>query len=172
VTPQRGVRKYNSEAHEQIVDWVRKGNSRSDAFRLIGVHSQTGHDWCALGRHEPDQHPEYAKLLADIEAAEAEVRAEMVERVVAASKVPKNWTAAMTYLERRDPENWGRRDTTVVEGGEKPLVNVGQIVLVDPEARAISRELLRRVTAASDPVLELEAGDVEIEADLEIEADS
>jgi hypothetical protein len=158
VTPQRGVRKYNAKVHATIVDWVRKGNSRSDAFRLVGLNHQTGFDWLALGRREPDAYPEYVQLLADIEAAEARVRTEMVERVVAASKVPKNWTAAMTYLERRDPENWGRRDTTVVEAGDKPLVNVGQLVLVDPEVRGLSRELLRRVTTPEAPPLGLEAG--------------
>jgi hypothetical protein len=134
-----------------IVERARKGYSRTDAFRLAGINPQTGWDWIAQGRKDPEKYPELVDFALRLEKAEAEIRAEMVDVVIgtAKSQAPQTWQAAMTYLERRDPENWGKREKTQVEiYTDQPLAQLNQIVLVDDGARQVSREMLRRVTAS------------------------
>lgn len=153
--------KYNAETHKTIVDAIRKGSSKSDAFLLAGISKDVGFDWLRYGRQRPNDYPHYVKLGRDIDEAQAQVRAEMIERVqVAAKGDEKNWTAAAWYLERTAPEEYGKREQVRIEGGETPLVQLNQVILVDGEARAASRALLKRVTGLStDEPLGLGVGD-------------
>ena len=44
-----------------------------------------------------------------LEKAEAAAESETVRNVRNASKLPQFWAAGMTWLERKNPEKWGRR---------------------------------------------------------------
>lgn len=141
--------------HEQIVAYIRQGYPKTTTFRLVGLGSDTGWDWLRYGREQPDKYPHYVKLAEDIEHAIAEVQAERVDQILAAAQDPKHWTAAAWYLERTDPQTWGRKDRLQVDAGDSgPLIQLNQLVLTDADARETSRELLRRATAltAGDPV--------------------
>ena len=75
------------------------GNTREDSSLAAGVSPSTLRDWC---HRDP-------ALSAQVEKAEAEARQKMVGVVMKAA-TDGTWTAAMTFLERRDPEHWGRRE--------------------------------------------------------------
>ena len=75
------------------------GNTREDSSLAAGISPSTLRLWC----HED------AALSPDVERAEAQARQRMVGVVVKAAS-DGTWTAAMTFLERRDPEHWGRRE--------------------------------------------------------------
>lgn len=159
--PRKAPRRYSRRVHRTICDALEKGCYRQTAFRLAGIHPNTGWEWLRAGNEEPDEHPEYARLVADVEAAEARCELAMLEMVQAAafSKEPQTWQAAMTLLERRWPDRFGRRDTTVIEGGASPLQVKAQSILLDPEAQELSAALLHRLANPKPPALD--PGDVD-----------
>lgn len=138
--------KYNAERHQTIVDAIRKGNSRSTSFRLAGLHPDTVYPWLRWARESPGTHPEYDQLLADIEFAEAEVEAERVALINVAANTG-TWQAAAWWLERRKPEEWGKRDHVQVDAGDKPLTQLNVLILENAETRQLSRDFLRAITA-------------------------
>ena len=142
--------KYNEDRHQVIVQAVRNGNYRKTAAALAGIGYDTLKDWLNFARNQPEQYPHYVKLLEDIELAEAEVESELVSvvRHHALSDHMGSWTAAMTFLERRHPDRFGKRDTTVLEGGKEPIKSLGATILVDESARGNARALLRAVAGA------------------------
>lgn len=150
----RGVqRKYSEEVHEHIVEAIKKGASRTAAFSSTGLAADSIFNWMRLAKSHPERYPEYVRLLEDIEREEADVQIKMSEVVVnaALSGNPNMWPAAMTYLERRDPENWGKRDKTTIEA-DKPLVQVNQLIVKDPDALEHSRGLLNHLAAGGPDV--------------------
>ncbi len=85
---------------------IRDGNYREVAIRQAGIAKQTFYNW--LKRAEAGD--EGAKRFVDaLEKAEADAEAETVRNVRQASKLPQFWAAGMTYLERKAPDRWGRR---------------------------------------------------------------
>ncbi len=164
-------RKYTPELHELIVDAMRKGNYLVTACRLAGITRDTYYDWLALGRDDPEQYPEYVKLAEDVENAKAESEAELLEvvRETALSGAPNTWQAAMTILERRHPEKFGRRDTTVVEGGENPIRQLTGAIVIHEHERGNPRALLERIAGPRELQPERTGDDRELEAGREPE---
>lgn len=161
------LRKYTPELHETIVDAMRKGNYLITACRLAGITRDTYYDWIALGRDKPDEFPEYAQLAEDVEAAKAESEAELLDivRRTALSEAPNTWQAAMTILERRHPEKFGRRDTTVVEGGENPIRQLTGAIVIHEHERGNPRALLERVAGSGGVQPERPSDDRQLEAE-------
>lgn len=139
--------KYSRKRHRTIVDACRRGLPRSFAFRLSGIAESTGFEWLRLGRTQPDERPQYAKLERDVLQAEAAFVDELMGVILeeALARKPNSWLPAMTTLERRWPAFFGRRDELVIEGGEKPLELRGHQIILDPVARELHSALLRRL---------------------------
>jgi hypothetical protein len=167
----RGIQeaKYNATVHKTIVTAVRKGNPKTTAARLAGLHPDTLWEWINHGKQNPERYPHYVQLAEDIAQAKAEIDAEMLAHVLAAPKIDsKHWTAAAWFLERTSPEEFSRRDKLEVEAGDKPLVQLNQIVLEDPAARELSRQLLRTVTGWRPTGEALELGPANVTEDGEV----
>lgn len=160
------ARKYNEQVHETIVDAIRKGNYIITACQLASVSRDTYNDWIALANNRPDDYPEYVRLRDDVELAKAESEAELLEvvRSHAISGAPNTWQAAMTILERRHPEKFGRRDTTVVEGGENPIRQITGAIIVHEHERGNPRALLERVAGNGELQPERSSDGRELEA--------
>src|SRR5688500_1679884 len=140
---------YTEEKGKEIVEHILAGNSKTNAFKLAGFHPDVVFAWLKRGKEDPDRYPELAELHENVEEATAHVQGEMAQRIrlTALSGAPNTWQAAAWYLERTDPANWGKRDQVKIEA-DKPLIQLNQVVLEDPETRAIGRDLLRRVALA------------------------
>lgn len=137
------LNKLDDRRYKIIIEAIRGGNSRSTAFKLAGIHMDTGFDWLRYGRQNPEKFPQYVKLREDIEQAEAEFEADRVAIVKTAGDTG-TWQAAAWWLERKRPEDWGRnRDPTPPAELSRPTVNI--LILEDPNAREASRELLRHL---------------------------
>ncbi len=145
IAPRSQYGKYNAEGHQVIVAALRAGNSKSTSFRLGGVHPDTGFDWMRKGLDE-DKYPELAKFREDVEFAVAECQQDMISviRTQAMSGFQGSWTAAAWFLERTDPEHFGKRDHVKVEA-DQPLHQTNTFILGDPDARAAGRGLLNRL---------------------------
>lgn len=91
---------------KKIVAMVRDGMSPEIAAVAAGLHRSTYYDWRARGRSEGEGI--FSDFSDAIENAIAECEAHALRVIQRAA--PKNWQAAMTLLERRFPDRWGRRD--------------------------------------------------------------
>ena len=91
--------KYTPETVATILEALAEGNTKEDAATVAGVTYTTMRTWELAD-------PEF---LSAVQKAIASARREMV-RIVTKIAKEGNWQAAMTFLERRDPEHWGRKD--------------------------------------------------------------
>lgn len=94
-----------------------EGNYRETACKLAGISKQTFYNW----QKRAESGEARAVLLFDaIEKAEALAENDMVQNVRNAGKLPQFWAANMTYLERKLPDRWGKRN----DDGNAPKVIV------------------------------------------------
>jgi transposase len=141
--------------HTALVETARKGLPKSTAAKMVGIGRKSLYRWLDRGQDdlEAGRDTAYSRFAAEYGRAEARWEEEMLELVArAAEENSQNWAAAMTALERRNPREYGRRDTTVIEGGERP---VQLVEISNPEVRELSLRLLE-LTAAPR---ELEEGE-------------
>lgn len=150
---------YSKSVHKKIVDSVKKGRSISDSGLLAGLSKDLIWTWLENGRNKPDQYPDFARLSDEIEQAKAERRAQAVDNIVTVgnSQSAGTWQANAWFLERTDPENWGRKDK-VEHVNEAPKTQVNAVVLIDSDTRGTARDLLQRIAGHSSPDLAIGPG--------------
>lgn len=108
--------KLNEELIDTITDHISKGNYIYVACEAAGIAHQTYDRWLRQGEEELNKADNiedvagnlYVQLVHRVKKAEAEAEARTVSLVYNAA--PKNWLAGITWLERKYPERWGRRD--------------------------------------------------------------
>lgn len=100
---------------------IADGNYRETACRAAGIPKQTLYNWLKLA----EQGNEAAKTFSDaLEKAEAQAEQEMVGCVRQAAKAgPQFWAAGMTFLERKAPDRWGKRQDD--SSAPKVVVQIG-----------------------------------------------
>jgi hypothetical protein len=96
----------NPDTVQRLLAALRDGNYRETACHVAGLSKVTLYNW--FKRAEAGDEAAQA-LVNAIEKAESEAEADTVHNVRQASKLPQFWAAGMTYLERKHPERWGRR---------------------------------------------------------------
>lgn len=99
---------------------VEAGNYIETAAELAGISYDSVHRWLKRGEQGEDPFAAFSKTVKRL-TRRAEALA--VKRVMAAGEDPRFWAASMTYLERRHPERWGRRNED--SSGPKVLVQIG-----------------------------------------------
>src|SRR5690606_15558717 len=100
---------------QKICEAIAAGNYQCVAAAYVGIAPETLTRWLARGEKEPNGvYGQFCQAIKD-----AEARAEVHLVALIRNAATENWTAAMTLLERRHPERWGRRDRTehTGEGG-------------------------------------------------------
>ena len=106
--------KLNDEVSEFIVSAIRAGNYAEVAAKAAGIHPATYYDWMKRGKAGKEADRLYAEFANAVKKAEGEAEAHAVALVRKA--MPDNWQAAMTYLERRYPDRWRRRERHEITG--------------------------------------------------------
>ena len=91
--------KYTPEAVARIVEALELGATYEHAAAYGGITYQTFCNW----------RDEYLEFFEAIKAAEARAVYGWLEKIERAAE-PGNWQAAAWKLERRHPEQWGRRE--------------------------------------------------------------
>jgi len=98
--------KLTPEVRDKIVQAVKAGNYAKVAAQYAGVDESTLYRWIRQGERQGSGiYYQFCQSLKEAEA-ESEVRAVAIIN----RHMNENWTAAMTYLERRHPDRWKRRD--------------------------------------------------------------
>lgn len=96
--------KLTPEVQAVIIEAVEAGNYFETAAMLAGICKATLYNWIESG--EAGELP-FAEFLDALKSAESKAEAAALAVVRAA---PDRWQANMTFLERRHPSRWGRRD--------------------------------------------------------------
>jgi len=127
--------KLTPEVQEKIVTAIRAGNYAQVAAVYAGITERTYYRWMELG--EQARGGRYLQFFQAVKAAEGEAEVRAV--AIIQKKMPDDWRAAMSYLERKHPKRWGRR--VDVTSGDEPLKPIPVEIHTAEEAR----EALRRM---------------------------
>lgn len=128
-------RKLNDGMIIALSEAVAKGNYAVTASRLCGIDEHTLIRWVELGaiefaKDEPDTEDIYLRLYSALKRAEAQAEAELVNVVRESATKKKEWLPAMTFLERRHPDRWGRKDRTRVDINERKAITITHVEVV------------------------------------------
>jgi transposase len=160
------------EKHDVLIEAIRAGLYRDQAAALARISRPTLNRWISEGRKEAEADVPYAKaryreFYEEVMQVEAEFEAEMIAniRASAAKRNSQSWLAAITILERKYPQRYGRRDALSIDTGDKPLVEIN--VVGDPAVRELATGLLealaahqrRELTTGEEPLGEVIAED-------------
>lgn len=111
----------DADTVQQFIAAIADGNYRETACKIAGIAKQTFYN--TLKRAEAGDEAAIAFVDA-LEKAEARAEHEMVDCVRKAAKAgPQFWAAGMTYLERKAPDRWGRRQDD--SSAPKVIVQIG-----------------------------------------------
>lgn len=121
------------ELQDAIIEALRNGHYLDDAANLVGISDQTAYNWVARGKKaeelaeqgiEPSA--EELKYLGFFRAVKmARVYAVNVNlEVIRTAALDGSWQASAWYLERTNPQKWGRRETVALTGAEGTQVTV------------------------------------------------
>src|SRR2546425_12106758 len=106
--------KLTKEIQEHIVAAIRSGNYADAAADSAGIHKATYYRWLERGESDAKADRPFRDFRDAIKKAEGEAEVHAVALIRQA--MPDNWQAAMTWLERRYPDRWRRRDSVAVAG--------------------------------------------------------
>lgn len=109
--------KLTPELIDQVVEELEEGFPLSVAAARVCVGESTLRRWLQDGREEDGSQLEKALVMA-VQAASAVGHRKLVRTLVQAAEIDPN--QARWLLERRWPEDWGRRDVLTVSNEEKP----------------------------------------------------
>ena len=118
--------KLTAELQEKIVRVIRAGNYAYIAAEYAGIGQTTFYRWLEQG--EAQETGPYRDFREAVKAAEREAEIRAVATVQ--QHMATSWQAAMTYLERKFPNRWGRRLDVTTAGD--PVTKIRMVVL-DPK---------------------------------------
>lgn len=181
--------KLTPELIEQLVQYVSNGNYVDTACKAVGISDASYYSWMARAREIREAWgndytiddfregmPENNFTEHDINCLEfldsmerASAQSEAYAVLTIRKAMPENWTAAMTFLERRFPHKWRKR--TTIDSGEmtesEEQKRIEKLMLDDPEAVGMMHEALGMAARG-----ELTQGDGEIEDAVVVVVDS
>lgn len=123
----------------RIYQVIGKGATYSKAAAAGGISRRTLYNWLERGQKdledyedrmdafvndelpEPPEKSCYAEFYWNFGKFEAQLCEDMLDEIIKAAKDPRNWAAAMTLLERRFPDEYGRRGG---DGEGQPVVKI------------------------------------------------
>lgn len=134
----------NEKVQAKIVEALRAGNTRRAAAAYAGIGESTFHEWLQRGRGqhpERTQEPIFAAFAEAVEKAEADSEVAHVALIHKAAREGQ-WTASAWWLERRRPDDYGRKVAIKDESAWTPLT--------DRELQEMREALRRPELAAAD----------------------
>ena len=127
--------KLTPEVQEKIVSAVRAGNYSFVAAEFAGIAERTFYKWMEKGEASPRSI--YGQFRHAVKGAEREAEVRAV--AVIQNLMTSNWQAAMTFLERKYPDRWGRRIRVDVD----PIRELKQLGIDTDEVHAAIEEAAR-----------------------------
>lgn len=161
--------KLTEEVLAKLVEYIRNGNYPEVAAAAVGINSSTFYRWRKSGKELLDLFPqidpadfpeeiippefsprEWRLFRLEIEIQQAEAQAEAYAVLTVRKHMPEQWTAAMTFLERRHPDRWRKRQTIDMPGQTSSGIDEKQLI-EDPVAVKLLHEALQRMARGESP---------------------
>lgn len=118
----------NEDLIEQIAEYVSEGMFYTDAAAMIGVTATSVQNWLRLGTKDEERGLDtpHSRFSCAVKAARAFAQHDSITAIRRAGNMPwpGAWQAHAWYLERTDPENFGKQDRTTVQLNGKLGVGV------------------------------------------------
>jgi transposase len=138
--PGRTSKVLDPRVTEVFLDGIRQNLTRNLACKKAGINPGSFSRWMTRAR-EADVSGEndsiYVVFRNKLEKIEAETAAELVQTIETASH--KDWKAAAWVVERRHPDDYGKRETTVIEGSEERPLEVKTSLDLDNLDKSVDR---------------------------------
>lgn len=144
---------YTPQSHQRYLEGIRRGATYKDAAAYAGFHYATVNYWLNRLRkanpqidHTTGQLVSYTddgkqpdietlfRFFDDIEKAEAEAKLKRLARIEKAAEDPKYWTADAWWLERKYPDEFGRREKREVTISHDQAREVLEAKVIELEA--------------------------------------
>jgi hypothetical protein len=124
--------KLNDTMIDALAELVAAGNYLVTAAQVCKIDYTSLNRWLNIAQDDLNAGNEtvFTKLYYALKAAEARAEADFVAVVKEAAQVKREWLPAMTFLERRHPERWGRRDRLQVDQHTTQEIVVSQVEVV------------------------------------------
>lgn len=138
-------RKLNNGMITALSEAIAKGNYAVTACQLCGIPESTLYNWLSQAQKDTELGVEspYTCLMESLKKAEAQAEAELVRVVRETATKKKEWLPAITFLERRHPDRWGRRDKTTVDINENKNITITRVTVIKDYGEGY-KELERR----------------------------
>lgn len=135
--------KLTQELQEKICDYIAKGNYAVTACNAVGISESTFYNWLERAEEE-ERNGEgiYLEFMESIKRAEAIAEAEMVQKFATEANKPGNWLALATFLERRHPKRWGRKDRSILQIEDKKPITITQVEVILDRGAVESRQII------------------------------
>ncbi len=172
---------------QKLVDYVKVGNYIQTAVAAVGLSEGMYYKWMRAGLEveeivsgRPDEDDLKERMeagelvlgLSVIQVRSWNVRRELMQAqalgeayavATIRSQMPAQWTAAMTFLERRFPGRWKRREQIDIGADEQETSVDESLLLKDPKAVKMLHEALEMAARGQLP-----AGDEPAPIDAEV----
>lgn len=129
------------ELQEKYCNYIRQGNFKYVAAKLVRVSPETINKWLKDGRENPDS--KWGVFLRAVEEAEAQNEAEIVAQWQ--RHTPDDWRACKDFLEKRYQQRWKHQESIQVEASVE--VNrsheISEQLLKSADARRLASDLLK-----------------------------
>ena len=101
--------KLTLELQEIILKHIEAGNYAKDACHAVGISEKTYYEWLKRGEESQRSTNRFGKFSKSIKEAHAKA---IIRNVTVVNKAAKDgdWKAAMTWLERTNPQDWGKKE--------------------------------------------------------------
>lgn len=116
--------KINKKLVQLAIDLVEQGLHTKHVAQALGISRQTFYNWLRKGE-QTQKGLEY-ELYKGVQQAEARAIARNIAIIQKAAQ-DGNWQAAAWWLERKYPEEWGRKDRMNLETDNGLVIKVEKI---------------------------------------------
>lgn len=120
------------EISTEIAKHLIRGCSIADAAALAGIAESTYHAWIKRGEAGEEPFAGFSELCR---AARADARRRCVKTLIAAAR-EGDWKAAIAFLARSDPDNWGQKDRVKAEHSGELTIKVEYDIGADGDDQA------------------------------------
>lgn len=133
---------------------ILSGDTKLNACQYVGISQECLYRWMREGKAAPEgtlARKIYERIL------KAEATAVHRNVMVINKAAGRHWQASAWFLERRRPDDWGRKDRMAIGGDAKgvPIAVVGEKVLKDEELLTSMQAILKRAQERREQEAEL-----------------
>ncbi len=109
------------------------------ACNACDIGKTIAYDWVKQGESDIDQGNDslFSNLVESLKKAEAIAEQRLLQVVSDKALTGKEWLPAMTILERRHPDRWGRKDRSLIQIDEHKTVTITNVEVIKDYGRGM-----------------------------------